>query len=160
MNLDDYGLINLVIAKEEIESFDFGEIYNFLLSAKDNPKTYYNKLNIIVYGYDNDNRELYEISEVRTYLDFLDKSFPYWFYFINLDIPKSHSFLSVLITCLCKLEFIGPDVNGTKTVEFSIEDQKNFILNHFGFMNEIMDQHNYPEKEIKRRSQLILKIVT
>jgi hypothetical protein len=57
------------------------------------------RVNLMISGYDNDHRELWQIPEVRTFLYCLNKEFSRWF----LILSPATGFLSVLYMCLCKV---------------------------------------------------------
>ena len=41
------------------------------------------KLDVAFHGYDHDVRELFEIPEIRDYVELLDSQFPYWLFFLT-----------------------------------------------------------------------------
>ncbi|UII19616.1 chlororespiratory reduction 6 domain-containing protein [Fulvivirga ligni] len=159
MNLgEEHKLINLVISREDIEEFDFTNIYGALMEMHENPRKFYNKLCILIHGYDNDPRELHELPEIRDYLDFLDRSFPYWFYYLNHDFPKHYSPLALFVTCLCPIEDIQKS-SGVSLIQFNIDELEKFIFTHFHFMNELMDQEGHSDKEVMELSVRILSLI-
>ncbi|UPZ35538.1 chlororespiratory reduction 6 domain-containing protein [Sphingobacterium sp. PCS056] len=155
MEHDKYALINLVISKMEIDSLDFNDVLNTLTEMHETPKKYFNKLVLTIHGYDNDNREVYEIPEIRNFLQFLDRSFPYWFYYLNTDFPKEHSSHGILASCICEIDNIV-QVGNVKNLEFDLESLETFVLNHFKYMNEIMEKEGCTEIEIKELSDRVL----
>jgi hypothetical protein len=56
------------------------------------------KIAINITGYENDKRNLWEIKEVRKYMQLLDMKFPYWFHFLDQSADSSLPFLTL---CLC-----------------------------------------------------------
>src|SRR4051794_30974960 len=57
---------------------------------------FYGKVRVAVDGYDHDQRELFEIPEVRKYLGLLTDEWPYFFYACDLR----DRFLNTLVRCL------------------------------------------------------------
>lgn len=84
----------------EVEAHNTKKVEKFIhtLSAVGKPA----KLNAIFMfgGYDDDNRELYEIQEVRDFVAKVFKKVPHLFYFID---QKHHENQQLLLTCLCDI---------------------------------------------------------
>lgn len=80
-------------------------------------------------GYDDDPRDLYDISEVRRYVSTLDEAFPYLFYFgdLNGDTVK------LLALCLCRVVKVG---NGSKPHP---DDFQRFLFAHVAALNQLAD---------------------
>jgi hypothetical protein len=97
-------------------------------------------------GYDDDPRELFEVPEVRTWMEELDREFPYWFYFMDLG---SRSTLSLVAFCLCRWE----KVPGGKMIPLG--DLQVFVVNHFVAMNRLAASLGETQEEVDRRSREI-----
>lgn len=151
---ENHELINLVISKEWIIDFEFLEIYSFLTKALKTPRSYFNKLYITIDGYDDDKRELYEIPEVREYLDFLDRAFPFWFYFLKVDIPKQYSPFRTLIYCICEINVIESNMS-FKTITYVKDTLREFVKNHLYYMRELMIESKQQEKYDERLLQIL-----
>lgn len=54
-------------------------------------------------GYDEDNRELYEIEEVRAYVLKLFKKIPYLFYYVDQEMYENQQ---LLLSCLCDIAVV------------------------------------------------------
>lgn len=150
----EFGYYHFVISKEEIDRFEFNNILSALHKIHLEPRRYFNKIIISIYGYEKDSRELYEIKEVRQYLDFLDKSFPYWFYYARKDILRNASLFSLMITSICKYHRLDSGM-----IEIDNDSLIKFLINHYSFMNELMVKVGHSEKEIKETLMLIDKII-
>src|SRR6267154_2320204 len=157
MKFEDYGLIYCSLDRKDVELFSIADVESFFQSLLENPAAAYNKLNIVVTGYDEDNRELWEIEQVRNYLKFIDMSFPYFFFFLNRDIPTNASpFTLLLASCLPITKSILKD--GTKRLEFDLKNFPEFLSNHFEYMNELSDKCGFSEEENIKASDEIMKI--
>jgi len=137
--------------KEHIEKFEIEEVLIHLNLMLIQPRSFFNKLVLSINGYDNDPRELRDIVEVRTYLTFLDKCFPYWFFFSKIDVPNNLRAPQLLMMCTCNFQKKG------NFIEIEENDYSDFFNNHFLFMNEIMERENYTEEEIRVRSEHIFE---
>ncbi|WP_104381688.1 chlororespiratory reduction 6 domain-containing protein [Sphingobacterium sp. HMA12] len=155
MENNNYDLINLVISKTDIDAFYHNDVLSTLEQMHETPTKFFNKLVLTIHGYDDDDREIYEIPEIRMFLEFLDRSFPYWFYYLNTDLPKQHSSHGILASCICTIDNIVPMEAG-KTIEFNLISLETFILNHFRYMNEIMEKEGFTEKQIRDLSDRVL----
>ena len=74
-------------------------------------------VDIGVNGYNDDDRELFEIPEVRRYFRLLTEKFPYFFFFLNLRQPT----LKVIAFCVCDAQPVGNGrvvINNLKMANF------------------------------------------
>jgi hypothetical protein len=94
----EFEPVIIIISREEVEA---GNIEPALITLKqivaspDTARSYLEKADIAFHGYDNDTRELYEITEVRNYVYKLDEEFPFWLFFLS----KKLSDLQTLLLC-------------------------------------------------------------
>jgi hypothetical protein len=146
-NIDKYGLIILSITRQEIEDFDHVQILQFLSMAKMNAKKYEGKLNFLVTGYDEDARELHEISEVKKYFDFLDRCFPYWFYFLTKRLPPKYSPIVVLISLLVPIRSVISKDSSIQTIDFDLDKLEEFFQIHFHYLNELTEELGISKSE-------------
>jgi len=156
INPDKYDKIMSVISKEYIENKDFEYVQNFYNQMLENPTKYENKVILIIQGYDDDPRELFEINEVREYFSTLDKLFPYWFYFIYRKIEEGYSSLKLIMLLLVPCEVIDLN-NGKKSIEYDLKEYAKFIKIHFHYFNELTDKLNMTLEENKRICSEIYK---
>jgi hypothetical protein len=96
---------NLVLmsSRAEVEAGDVVHASAMLqkLLKPENAKRLKGRLVFRIRGYDDDPRELFEVPEVRTWMEELDCEFPYWFYFMDLG---PHSTLGFVAFSLCRWE--------------------------------------------------------
>ena len=85
----EFDLIVLAEEREMIERGDISRISEIIHSFHQFAKNYEGNIAFAIDGYDDDPRELYEISEVRRWFAKLDKEFPYMMYFLSeqLNMP-------------------------------------------------------------------------
>jgi hypothetical protein len=155
-NPDKYGMMILSISRKEIESFDHINVLRFLESVKTKAKQYESKFNILVTGFDDDGRELYEIEELRHYFDFLDRCFPYWFYFLIKTLPPKYSPINLLIALVVPIESVVQNHSKIKHIEFNGPKLQQFISIHFDYLNELSDELGLPESENLRISKEVM----
>ena len=76
----------MMLNREEIINLDFRRIDKFIkLAEEEFSHDTQNSLDFFVGGYDNKEKELYEIMEVRKYFRELLKRHPYLFYYLHKD---------------------------------------------------------------------------
>lgn len=145
--LQPFQLFHIVIAREDIESGETGRVLEILyrfLTTKKIAKKNRELLDFSVDGYNDDQRELYEIPEVREWFTELDRQFGYWFYFLS----KKAKSLRLLAACLCKYEKTN---DGAVSIDSA--DLAGFVEASFIPMNEICNTVGMSELEILRLSE-------
>ena len=136
----------LFASRAEVEA---GDIHHALTALQKllNPevaKRLKGRLIFGIRGYDDDSRDLWEIPEVRLWLQDLDKSFPHWFYFMDLG---PHSTLNMVVFSLCGYEkipqgkLIPPD------------EMEAFLLSHVAVLNKLSVELGESSTEIGQRRQ-------
>jgi hypothetical protein len=157
VNIENFDQVVFVITKEHIDHQDFEEVQSFLNLLMEDPIKYESKIFLVIHGYDNDSRELYEIQEIRDYFVILDKLFPYWFYFMLKKIEKNHSSLSLIMLLLVPFE-INSEKEGVKNVEYDIQKFNDFMNIHFHYLNELTDKLGLSDEVNKRISLDVLNV--
>jgi hypothetical protein len=142
--------LQIIISKEEIENNDLSQTLkqlNYLIKDKGTLERFHQRLDIGVSGYDNDKRELFEVPEVRKYLQDLDSKFPYWFYFLN-NLHRSSLHL-ITFSCIdSKIE------NGR--LHYDTASLQNFLNTHFAYMNQICDFVGMANEDNELLTELVL----
>ncbi len=139
----------LVVAREDIESQELSgplAVLNRLRVTKSLMRDSQDKVDLSVFGYDNDPRELWEILEVRAWMRMLDEEFPYWFFFLSKHLPG----LAFITFALCEFQ---KRADG----KFVLDKQSlaNFIRRHFVAMNEICESLGFSEDKIRSLSDAV-----
>ena len=97
-----------LITKEEVTAGDVSRLQDFFRmfeAAPDVLPDIRNKLTLAVHGYNEDQREVYEIPEVRTWFAKAESAVLGWSYY--LDTESRYSTLKVFMMCTCKVEVRG-----------------------------------------------------
>jgi len=141
--LKDFDCIVILIPKSVIEQQDL----DFTLSGLDKLlvdeetiRKSKNKLTVGFDGYDDDPREVYEVDEIRDYLQTLTKRFPYWYYFCS----KSDHSLWVILLAHCRFRKFGPGAAKVDT-----EDFRQIMTSLFINLNEFFEKYNLGEDGLK-----------
>jgi len=101
-------------------------------------------------GYDTDPRELFEIPDVRRYIEALDLALPELFFFIRTEEPAYA--LKLIVFCRCNAEWEGQRSTLAKVekVGFDTKLLAQFMEDHWPALNELTDWLGMPEEENKR----------
>jgi hypothetical protein len=160
--LESYWAINKIVAeagaliytidRADIESLNIEEASKFferLSATRDFAVQNQDKVILHVWGYDDDERELWEISEVRRWFKAAEPIIKFWFYFLkNSDHQTS---LKLLVSCVCRV--IRHKQKGNRiNLEFNKDDLVAFIQRNFEWLNEITDRLGLPIEDNKRLS--------
>jgi hypothetical protein len=107
-------------------------------------------MTLVVDGYNDEQRELIDIPEVRAFLQLFNERWPYWAFFFN-QVDDS---IKLLGCCVCGANFLGAgaiEIDGTKLVEF--------LRRGFGGMNLIFEKFGFPESELKTIGDGLLEVI-
>ena len=143
----DYLLV--VIPRCDVERHDLTyamSILNKLIADAASIKQFKSKVSISFDGYNDDDREIFEIEEIRKYMHSLTVKFPYWFYFIN----KNDSNLRIIMLLLCRYKKIGPGL-----AQIEPEDRINTMTYLFNCINELFDNYGLDNNDNDKLSKEI-----
>jgi len=162
--MKESGLMLLGINKEEIIDLNFSGFETLLkriTSSDEMIKKCKGKISFVIFGYEEDQRELYQIEEVRKWAKKVLPAFKYWGYFLNMDEEISQmTGLTVLHLCSVDISILGPNPDKSG---FLIEPdgKQSFTLMKelFNWLNEFSDKHKISESVNKERSNKIAKIL-
>jgi hypothetical protein len=143
--LNEAGPIVVVISRQEVETGDTSSVASVLKSCIASPEralSLFEKLDIAFHGYDQDQREVFEIPEVRKYVSLLDQEFPFWLFFLT----KEKLGLQAIMLC-----FMPPYLteDARKTV---LPERLDQLLSGrwFPAMNHICEVVGFSESQIER----------
>ena len=99
--------LGVAVSRDDVESNDISSTLDALSSLLVDDATvrkFQERVNISFDGFDHDPLEVYEIPEIRRFCAELDKSFPYWLYFLSTE----DSSLKMMAFCLCRVNTKAP----------------------------------------------------
>ena len=129
--------IILQVSQRNIQNCDTLEYVALLHGATGTIQSFeeaFQKYILLVSGYDNDQRELYQIQEVVEFIKDLESKLPYWIYFVNTSDKR---FFSWMIACLCKAISLDQDEE-TIYANFDADAYNNLIENQFSNILKLM----------------------
>ena len=129
--------IVLQISQEAIQNCDTSEYVTLLHGATDSLQSFeaaFQRYVLSVSGYDNDQRELYQIPEVVSFIKNLNSKLPFWLYFINTSDKK---FFSWMIACLCQAMSLDQDEE-TIYADFNADAYNDLIEYQFSNIVKLM----------------------
>ena len=88
----------------------------------------------LISGYDNDQRELYQIPEVVSFKNDLNSKLPFWLYFVNTGDKR---FFSLMIACLCQAMSLDQDEE-TIYADFDADAYNDLIEYQFSNIVKLM----------------------
>ena len=109
----DYTVLQ--ISQETIQNCDTSEYVTLLHGAIGTIQSFeaaFQRYVLLVSGYDNDQRELYQIPEVVSFIKDLNSKLPFWLYFVNTSDKR---FFSWIIACLCQAMSLDHDEESMQT---------------------------------------------
>ena len=131
--------IFLVVSRSDVETGNTEEILrslNKINSSRESVLRFLGAVNVGVHGYDTDDRELFEIQEVRRYFKILTEQFPYFFFFSNLRL----STLKVIAFCVC-----GAHSVSSGTVQIDNVKLATFMQQQFAGLNALFHEYDLDE---------------
>ncbi|MEF8753695.1 MAG: hypothetical protein V5B60_07105 [Accumulibacter sp.] len=95
------------------------------------------RISLVVDGYNDDPRELFEVPQVRAYIGRLDQAWPYWFFFL----PQVDGSIKLLESCLCDTIEVVP---GVTSIDFGQLERS--LARHFIAMHRLRKELDLPEE--------------
>ena len=129
--------IVLQISQEAIQNCDTSEYVTLLHGITDSLQSFeaaFQRYVFLISGYDNDQRELYQIPEVVRFKKDLNSKLPFWLYFINTSDKK---FFSWMIACLCRAMSLDQDEE-TIYADFNADAYNELIETQFSNIVKLM----------------------
>lgn len=156
------SIIYVAIEREEIENENYSgfiKLKKWLTSSDEMILKNRGKFFISIFGYDDDSRELFQIDEVRNWLQNVIPIFKYWGYFLYLDKPMlKYSSLSLLQICFIDLHKTKLDIKKQEwIINYDIKQAKEFKSLIFEWLNEFADKYAIEEKIVFEQSMKIFQ---
>jgi hypothetical protein len=131
----DYTVLQ--ISQEAIQNCDTSEYVALLHDATGTVQSFkeaFQKYVLLISGYDDDPRELYQIPEVVNFMKDLNSKLPFWLYFANTADKR---FFSWMIACLCQAMSLDQDEE-TIYADFNADAYNNLIETQFSNIVKMM----------------------
>jgi len=131
----DYTVLQ--ISQEAIHNCDTSEYVTLLHGATGSLQSFeaaFQKYVLLISGYDEDQRELYQIPEVVSFIKDLNSKLPFWLYFVNTGDKR---FFSWMIACLCRAMSLDQDEE-TIYAYFNADAYNDLIENQFNNIVKLM----------------------
>ena len=140
------------ISRQEVESSDTSVLSALLrLLDKESAIQFRERVDIAVYGYDDDPRELYDVPKVRGFIRKLDDEFPYWCYFLS----KRGSGLLFILYCFC-----SPCLMPEARDRIEGEEVAQYLLKRgFPAMNALCEATGCCEAEVKQLTDRVMEYI-
>ena len=129
--------IVLQISQEAIQNCDTSEYVTILHGATGSLQSFevaFQRYVLLISGYDEDSRELYQIPEVVSFIKDLNSKLPFWLYFVNTGDKR---FFSWMIACLCRAMSLDQD-DETIYADFNAEAYNDLIEYQFSNIVKLM----------------------
>jgi hypothetical protein len=149
-----------IIGRDELEASDTSDVRAFfdrIRKTREIAAHCQGKVEISFHGYDNDQRELFEIPEVRKYIPVLIYELPELFFFIYTG-ERAHTLITIAL-CLTEVTVRSrsPNENNKIPVEVKMANIVRFLESHFPGLNEITEWLHMPIEENRRITNEIFR---
>ena len=105
-------------------------------------------------GWDNDEREIHSIPEIRRFYSAFHEAWPYWLYFCNLD---TDTLRTMTMCCMNSLTAIKVDGSPQVQVEYEPMELLQFLARDLNHMNAMCDRGQMFESIIYDRSKAVFE---
>lgn len=105
-------------------------------------------------GYEEDDREIHSIPEVRSFYRAFHAQWPYWLYFCNLD---DDTLKMMVLCCLDTFVAVKRDGQSEVSVEPDVKELLAFLSRDFVPMNLICERAGMFEDRIEQRTMAIFE---
>jgi hypothetical protein len=143
----------LMFSRRQVETCDIDEPLQLLhrfIADRRSAIEYCGRISLVIDGYNDDPRELFEIPAVRAYLKRLDQEWPYWFFFLS----QADESIKMLESCLCDTIEVVPGV-----ASIDIEQMERVLARHFGAMNRLTEKLDLPKEKCEELAEGIISLI-
>ncbi len=143
----------LVLPRPQIEAGDIDEAIDLLQKLVSDPAAMLSccgRVSLVIDGYNDDPRELFEIAEVRVFIQALDERWPYWYFFLS----QADDSIKLLESCLCDSIEVVPGVNAIDTEQLTAS-----LKRHFTALNRLCETINLPEHRAEEISEGVISLI-
>ena len=152
-HVDDVDMLVVTAERADVEANRVDAVMMSLtaLLRRDMCMRFRQRVNLAISGYDHDDRELYEVPEVRRFMATLDQQWPYWAFFLwpghGTTIPM------VLLT------LISATSQGAGLAKYEPRAMEKLVLDRFGAMNQLCEWLGDSEDLIEEMSDSFLSAI-
>lgn len=107
------------VAKEHVAAGELVVLEQVIQKARFSPEAYHDKLHIVFGGYHEDPREIFEIEEVRAWVQQLVLKFPDVLFYLEAGL---HGFQNIIL-CLAEVEYIAAATERESLLRATLDDQ-------------------------------------
>ncbi len=159
--MQESGIFLIAIDKSEIVSLETEPIESLFQRFESNKELLISlrgKVNFLIFGYDDDKRELFQIPEVRVWAKFIIPRVKYWAYFLDMD--GEFNGMKTLHICGHKINNLNKmsDSQG-HSIEVDVEETLEFMQNLFGWLNELCDKHGISDEANIEQSGKLMRLL-
>jgi hypothetical protein len=145
----------IAIDRKAIEQGDVSECASrlkSLVATRESVLTNNGTLSFLVTGYESDQRELFEIEEVRRYFKRLDDHEPQWFHLCS----RIDETLKLLFMCTSSAKAVPPTALPGIVHTFDREHLRSFLLRHYHAMKGLHGEFRVPQTTSENISGLVI----
>ncbi len=151
-NVREYDMVCIQVQRLEIETRNvrpFAKLFERLSVSREVVERAMNKVDFVVDGYNDDQRELYQVPEVVRWIERAIEEVKYLSYFLCLG-DRAQGIL-LIISCLAGAERVDECPSQTPAgcyhVRFTSPDRiSGFVTQQFEWLNEFTERHGLPEE--------------
>jgi hypothetical protein len=136
--------VTIVVSREEVVALDTTPALSalrVLIASPVTAKQWFERVDLSVDGYNHVADELFEIPDVRNYIQKLDDEFPYWLYFLS----KRHLGLQCIAHCFLP-PFLTPEA---KAIHYPAKLDELLSMRWLPAMNQICEWTGMSEQRIE-----------
>jgi len=129
----------LMFSRNQVETGDIDDPLDLLRALTADRRTaldFCGRVSLVVDGYNDDPRELFEVPEVRAYVKCLDQAWPNWFFFLS----QADESIKLLESCLCETIEVIPGVTS-----IDLGQLKQSLARHFTAIRRLREALSLPE---------------
>jgi hypothetical protein len=162
--IKESSFVYIQISREEIVNKDvsgFTRLLKRLTISDEMILKTRGKISFFIDGFNSDQRELYEIKEVRDWVAIVLPEFKYWGYFLNME-PYLAKLAGLRVLHLCSVDVTVIDYNktiGMKNITFDIEESCQLMEKLFNWLNEFCELYSISDAVNEEQSEKIGRLL-
>lgn len=134
----------IVVTREEVDAQDTSsvlEALGALIQSPEQARSLFEQVDIAFHGYNETSEELFEIQEVRNFVNALDEKFPFWLYFLS----KTGTGLQCIAYC-----FLPPFLTKAGKAQHFPKRLNDLLTRRwFPAMNQVCEWTGFSEQQIE-----------